>query len=34
VRIRQQELRHTNTPKVVGGIDEESGNLAQALYDQ
>jgi len=24
----------TNTPKVVGGIDEESGNLAQALYDQ
>ncbi len=24
----------TTTPKVVGGVDEESGDLAQALYDQ
>ncbi len=24
----------SNTPKVVGGIDEVSGDLAQALYDQ
>ena len=24
----------TNTPKVVGGVDEISGNLAQALYDE
>ncbi len=24
----------TNTPKVVGGVDEVSGDLAQALYDQ
>ena len=24
----------TNTPKVVGGVDETSGDLAQALYDQ
>jgi UDP-N-acetyl-D-glucosamine dehydrogenase len=24
----------TNTPKVVGGVDEISGDLAQALYDQ
>ena len=24
----------TNTPKVVGGVDEASGDLAQALYDR
>ena len=24
----------TNTPKVVGGVDEVSGDLAQALYDE
>ncbi len=24
----------TNTPKVVGGVDQASGDLAQALYDQ
>jgi UDP-N-acetyl-D-glucosamine dehydrogenase len=24
----------TNTPKVVGGVDQTSGDLAQALYDQ
>ena len=24
----------TNTPKVVGGVDQVSGDLAQALYDQ
>jgi UDP-N-acetyl-D-glucosamine dehydrogenase len=24
----------TNTPKVVGGVDETSGDLAQSLYDQ
>ncbi len=24
----------TNTPKIVGGIDQHSGDLAQALYDQ
>jgi len=24
----------TNTPKVVGGVDEVSGDIAQALYDQ
>jgi UDP-N-acetyl-D-glucosamine dehydrogenase len=24
----------TNTPKVVGGVDEVSGDVAQALYDQ
>ena len=24
----------TNTPKVVGGVDEVSGDLAEALYDQ
>jgi len=24
----------TNTPKVVGGVDEISGDIAQALYDQ
>ena len=24
----------TNTPKVVGGVDDVSGDLAQALYDQ
>lgn len=24
----------TNTPKIVGGVDQDSGDLAQAMYDQ
>jgi len=28
------ELAISNTPKVVGGVDEAGGDLAQALYDQ
>ena len=29
-----QSFGTTNTPKVVGGVDQASGDLAQALYDQ
>jgi UDP-N-acetyl-D-glucosamine dehydrogenase len=29
-----QSFGTTNTPKVVGGVDQTSGDLAQALYDQ
>jgi UDP-N-acetyl-D-glucosamine dehydrogenase len=29
-----QSFGTTNTPKLVGGVDEISGDLAQALYDQ
>ncbi len=30
----RKDFTTTTTPKVVGGVDEASGDLAQALYDQ
>jgi len=30
----RKDFTTTTTPKVVGGVDETSGDLAQALYDQ